>query len=397
MRRAGFTGDIWPDETQELLLRAALLPGGPGVAAWAAVRPRIDVDRLPGELHRLIPLLAKALTARGVDDPELPRLKGVYQFSWYRNQLLFADAAALLAALKAAGVPTMLLRGAAMVVAYQGDAGARPMNDLDVLVRPGQVEHGRRSAQASGWWPVAGSEPLEHREAAVTLRNRQGRVIRLHWQPSRNMPLPDVAREPMWQRSVEVTLGHTATRVPDPADHLVQACIDGARANSGSTLRWITDLTVLLGAVPDIDWDLVASEARRHHVSLLIAEALRYLVEALGVDVPRAAIAAMAAAPTSPRERLAHRLSLTTSPRVTSAAELLGRFTRLTADLPLSRAAATAPTFLQTMLGVQRRRDLPVAVARKAVRALAPPSPALTSLSTAGSAVNGRQPTRDRP
>ena len=72
MRRAGFTGDIWPDEIQELLLRAALLPGDAGVAAWAAVRPRIDVDHLPGELHRLMPLLSKALTAGGVDDPVCP-------------------------------------------------------------------------------------------------------------------------------------------------------------------------------------------------------------------------------------------------------------------------------------------------------------------------------------
>ena len=65
MRRTGFTGDIWPDEIQELLLRAALLPGDPGVAAWAAVRPRIDIDHLPGELHRLMPPLSKALVASG--------------------------------------------------------------------------------------------------------------------------------------------------------------------------------------------------------------------------------------------------------------------------------------------------------------------------------------------
>ena len=125
MRRNGFTGDIWPDEIQELLLRAALLPGDPGAAAWAAVRPRIDIDRLPGELHRLIPPLAKALAARGVEDPDLPRLKGVYQFSWYRNQLLLIDGAALLSALDAAGVSTLLLRGAAMVAEYHGgDAGS---------------------------------------------------------------------------------------------------------------------------------------------------------------------------------------------------------------------------------------------------------------------------------
>jgi Uncharacterised nucleotidyltransferase len=383
MRRAGFTGDIWPDEIQELLLRAALVPGDPGAAAWAAVRPRIDVDHLPGELHRLIPLLSKALTARGIDDPELPRLKGVYQFSWYRNQLLFTDGAALLSALEAAGVATMLLRGAAMAVAYHGDAGVRPMNDLDVLVRAGDMDRARRVAEAEGWRLVAGSEPFERREAAAALRNDQGRVIRLHWQPSRNVA-PEAGSEPMWQRAIEITFRDTATRVPSAADHLVYACIDGARANSGSTLRWVTDGSVLIGAVPGLDWDAVVSEAGRHHVSLLVGEALRYLVEALDVDLPHGAVEALAATPTTPRERLAHRLSLTTSPRVASAAEVLGRFTRLTADLPLSRAVATAPAFLQTMLGVERRRDLPVAAARKAARAVVSPTPPVASLSVAG-------------
>jgi Uncharacterised nucleotidyltransferase len=397
MRRAGFTGDIWPDEIQELLLRAALMPGDPGAAAWAAVRPRIDIDHLPGELHRLIPLLSKALTARGVDDPELPRLKGVYQFSWYRNQLLFTDGAALLGALEAAGVTTMLLRGAAMAVAYHGDTGVRPMNDLDVLVQAGDMDRARRVAEAEGWRLVAGSEPFERREAAAALRNDQGRVIRLHWQPSRNVSLPEAAWKPMWQRAIEVTFHHTATRVPSAADHLVHACIDGARANSGSTLRWVTDGSVLIGAVPGLDWDVVVSEAGRHHVSLLVGEALRYLVEALDLDVPHGAVEALAATPTTPRERLAHRLSLTTSPRVASAAEVLGRFTRLTADLPLSRAVATAPAFLQAMLGVERRRDLPVAAARKAARAVMSPTPSMASLSIAGPVPAGRQPARKPP
>jgi hypothetical protein len=110
MRRTGFTGDIWPDDIQELLLRAALLPGDDGASAWAAVRPRIDIDRLPGELHRLMSALSKALVACGVNDPELSRLKGVYQFSWYRNQLLFADGARLIGALEGVGIPTMLVR-----------------------------------------------------------------------------------------------------------------------------------------------------------------------------------------------------------------------------------------------------------------------------------------------
>jgi hypothetical protein len=397
MRRAGFTGDIWPDEIQELLLRAALLPGDAGVGAWAAVRPRIDIDHLPGELHRLMPPLSKALTAGGIDDPELPRLKGVYQFSWYRNQLLFTDGAALVGALDTAGVSTLLLRGAAMVVAYHGDAGVRPMNDIDVLVREAEMGRARRVAEAEGWRPVAGSERFERREAAAVLRNDQGRVVRLHWQPSRNVSLPDAAWEPMRQRAVEVTFHHTVTRVPSVADHLVLACIDGARANSGSSLRWITDVTVLLRTVPDLNWDIVLSEARRHHVSLLVSEALRYLALALDVKVPRPVVEALAATPTTPRERLAHRLSLTTTPRVASAAEVLGRFTRLTADLPLWRVTTAAPAFLQATLGVERRRDLPVATVRKAVQAVVSPAPPMASLSIAGPAAAGREPARKQP
>jgi hypothetical protein len=390
MRRTGFTGDIWPDGIKELLLRAALMPGHEGAAAWTAVRPRIDVDHLPGELHRLIPLLWKALADRGIDDPELARLKGVYQYSWYRNQLLFADGAALIAALEAAGVRTMLLRGGAMAVAHHRDAGIRLMNDLDVLVTAADLDRSRRLAEAGGWCPLAGSKQFERREAAVTLQNREGRIIRLHWTPSRNVPLPE-ASEAMWRRPVSVTFKHVETRVPSAADHLLYACIDGARANSGSTLRWIGDVTVLLRVVPDINWDVLVAEARRHRVSLLIGEALRYLVDTFDAGVPPAVLAALAAAPATRRDRLAHRLSLTTSPRMPSAAEVLGRHTRLTADIPLSRAVATAPTFLQDLLGAQRRRDVPAAVARKAVRAVMSPAPSMAESERIRPAERGRR------
>ncbi len=132
-------------------------------------------------------------------------------------------------------------------------------------------------------------------------------------------------------------------------------------------------------------------------MSLLVGEALRYLAQVVAATVPSEVIGALAATPTTPRERLAHRLSLTTTPRVASAAELLGRFTRLTADLPLWRALAAAPGFLQAMVGVEHRRELPVAVARKAIRAIVSPAPPLASLSTAGSPATGQPTARRSP
>jgi hypothetical protein len=385
MRRSGFTGDIWPDEIQELLLRTALLSASSSAEAWAEVRPRIDIDRLPGELHRLIPLLARALTRTGISEPELQRLKGVYQFSWYRNQVLLAEGASLIRALEAAGVATMVIRGAAAAAGYYGDTGLRPMNDFDVLVSPDHIDEARCTAEAEGWRTVDGSPTWQRRERATAVRNDSGRVVRLHWTPSRNLPIADDLWQRMRQRAVQIPLLENATMVPSAADFLVLACIDGARANSGSLLRWITDVTILLRAA-DPDWDVVVSEARRYHVSLLVAEALRYL-ETFDVRVPREVNVALASAHTKPREKLAHRLSLTTSPRAPSAYEVLGRFIRQTVYLPLADALKTVPVFLGDVLAVRRGRDLPVAVAHKAIDAILRPRSSQASLSAAGAPV----------
>lgn len=385
MRRPGFTGDIWPDDIQELLLQAALIPGERGLDAWYAVRPRIDVDHLPGELHRLMPLLSKALTTRGLDDPDLPRLKGVYQFSWYRNTMLFSDASALLRQLDVAAIPTMLLRGAAIAVGHGGDVGLRAMNDLDLLVPRADFDRAREVAAATGWSALNLERPMEQKLGTAALRSAGGRVVRVHWQPSPHLALPHVPWDDLWERAVPARLNDTGTRVPSAADHLVHACVDGARADSGSSLRWVTDTVTLLGAPgAGVDWDLVAAEARRLRVSLLLSEALRYLEKALDAGVPDAARQVLGGTPTTARDRVAHRLSLTTTPRVAPAAEILGRLTRLTAHLSVPRAIAAAPQVLAAVFDVERRRDLPVVAARKVARAVVSPTPPRASLSQAG-------------
>ena len=387
MRRPGFPGDIWPDEIQELLLRAALGDDERAAAAWSAVRPRIDVDQLPGELHRLMPMLSRTLTASGVDAPDLARLKGVYQFSWYRNTMLFTDAADLLRRFNAADISTMLLRGAAIVVGYRSDLGLRAMNDVDILVPSEHLHRAQWVARAAGWNPLVRAQPLERRFGAAPVLNAQGRVVRLHWQPSANLALPDARWDQLWQRAVPVRVRDSTTLLPSAADHLVHACVDGARANSGSSLRWITNAMAILSApTPQVDWEVVVAEARRLRVSLLLDDALRYLQQTFDATIPSAALTALRATPVSPRDRLAHRLSLTTTPRVASAGELLGRFLRLTDDRNMIRAAAALPDFCATVLDVERGSGLPSVVLRRVARAVLSPTPPLGSLSRAGTA-----------
>jgi hypothetical protein len=96
------------------------------------------------------------------------------------------------------------------------------------------------------------------------------------------------------------------------------------------------------------------------------------------------ALSALRSTPATFRDRMAHRLSLTTTPRVASAGETLGRFLRLTADLKMPQAAATLPDYCAAVLGAERDHGLPVIALKKVTRAVLSPTPPLASFSRAG-------------
>ncbi|HVF32742.1 MAG TPA: nucleotidyltransferase family protein [Acidimicrobiales bacterium] len=366
MRRPGAAGSFWPTPLQEQLLRAALLPDE-GADVWRRVRPQVDVDLLPGELHRLIPLLARTLADAGVDDPDLARLRGVRQFTWYRNQRLFAEAGTVAATLAERGIQPLLIRGAATTLRAYGDVGLRPMNDLDLLVRPDEVEATARNLRADGWRRLAQPRAKREAEGVDAFANPEGRRLLVHWRPSRNLRAAPV----WWEEGERVQLGGAEVATMDAEAHLVQLIADGARALSGSTLRWIADATMLLQG-PSPAWSRVAEVAGQVGVSLVVADALAYLREIVEAPIPDEAVRQVrSAGPSSLQLRMAHRLSGTDVPRFGRMPELLGRHLRLAAnDGPVNTITAL-PHFLQAALGVDRATALPVALARRAAAAIA--------------------------
>jgi hypothetical protein len=110
-------------------LRAALRPGDEGVAAWATLRDVLDLDDIwDPDIHRLLPLVYVNLRDAGVDDPDLPRLKGLYRRTWYLNQLKLAEARPWLELLQGEGIDTLLLKGVPLGLEYYGDLGQRPIS-----------------------------------------------------------------------------------------------------------------------------------------------------------------------------------------------------------------------------------------------------------------------------
>src|SRR6202008_4308852 len=128
------------------------LPPDEAAAAWADVRSDLVLDDLwDAELHRLLPLVHSKLRAAGVADPDLARLRGLPRRTWYENQVALHRVRPGLDQLRAAGIPTLFLKGAPLALEHYGDLGLRPMADIDVLVPWADAPRALDLLEAAGW------------------------------------------------------------------------------------------------------------------------------------------------------------------------------------------------------------------------------------------------------
>lgn len=372
--RAATEGGCWPSAVQTQLLRAAVLGGEEARAAWSSWKSAERLEEADLGSQRLFPLLYRNLVALGVTDPELTRLKGIYHSSWYRNQFLLGDAADALRRLDAAGLDTMVLKGVALARLYYRDAGARPMDDVDVLVHRPHAERALAVLAAGGWRPKLPGA-LRHGLGtvhAVALESSNGRGLDLHWY-SLAAPSSD---EPFWASSVELEVGGVRTRALSPADQLLHTAVHGARWNAVHPLRWMADAAAIGGtAGAEISWERLVQEAGRRRVTLALAAALEQLVDAIGFSVPPWLLEHLRDAPATPLERSVQRA--TTRPIGGGVSIVWDRYSRLSRLEPALHLTDFLGEYFRADDGRQLaarlvRRAGRVAWTRLALRALPP-------------------------
>jgi hypothetical protein len=312
-------GGCWPTAEQALLLRAILLAQPEAGAAWRQWRAAVDLDLLDAGSVRLLPQLYRRLQRDGVRDPSMGRLRGVYRHAWYANQLRLRDLAALCRALADRGIEAMLLKGAALVTAWYGDPGLRPMDDVDVLVPSGLAAAAAQTLAGLGWRPQV---PMTRRHAAaghaMDFYSAAGQRLDLHWRLLPECCWPG-ADDAVWERSARAAVRGAPVRVLAPADQLFHLSAHGVRWEPVPPVRWIADATAVLARGDAVDWDTLVAEAARRRMTPPVRDALRYLRQAFGAPVPERVIAALAAAPVTAAERWEYRL------RTRPANPLVGR------------------------------------------------------------------------
>jgi hypothetical protein len=376
MRKPGYPGHFWPSPLQEQVLRAALLPGEAGAAAWARLRPDLDVDDLRDfEIYRLLPLVQRNLEGLGVDDRDLPRMRGLARRTWYENQMRLQELLPDLERLRSAGIDVMVLKGVPLGLQYYRDLSLRPMADVDVLVPTGAAEEAMAVLEADGW-PVSRRKLRDWHGTGLV--HPDGRTLDLHWHVSIWLLLADEPRtdDDFWSASVPIEVSGLPLRALCPADQLLHVCIHGAWSVSYAQVRWIADAaTVVRAAGDNLDWDRLTAQVSRRRVMLPVGTALRYLAEEFDVPVPARVLATLGGLRPTRRERRAFQAN---SRRIIGR-RLVGHplamwayWSQRSAKWSRGRAFAGFLGFVKEIWGIDNTWELPAVAASKAVGKLLP-------------------------
>jgi len=272
-----------PTEAQRLLLRACVLPPEQALDAWRQWREGHQ-GALDDASARLLPLAQHRLGAAAQDAARLD----AYRATWIANTGLLSRLASALLALQAAGLRTLVLKGAALSVLHYRDAGARVMTDCDVLVPEADTERAWNVLCAAGW--KCGAPPAEWRKRgqhAGTLGHPEApMILDLHRHAIHACQGPG-EDDGFWARAVPLRVGDIASLALGPADQLLHVLAHGLRWSKRQPFHWIADAATIVRASGDgLSWDALYDEARRRRLLPVIATGLKLVDEVAPGIVP---------------------------------------------------------------------------------------------------------------
>ena len=296
------------DETE--LLRSCLqVRYGPRRDAALAERTRgLDTDgweslRVHSEAERLAPLLHDAVAGRvAVPAVSLAALQRARRATGLRNLVLQRELARCLSALDGAGLAAIVLKGAALAEAVYGDVSLRPMGDIDLLVRRGDLVAASATLHELGYESVrAETHPgtLAEYENELLFRKR-GRVdtdLDVHWSLFDSPYYQSrLAMEWFWETAAPLAAAGPAALMLGPEALLLHLCGHLELHHYGRGLLWTYDIVEVVHRYRDrIDWDTLVTRARMYELARPVGAALRAAAVDWGAPVPSEAVDALAA------------------------------------------------------------------------------------------------------
>jgi hypothetical protein len=296
-----------PSQQQEMLLKAALQEGNSSLLTWRHLISLPGFDLQTPTNQQLMPLLYRNLRAQGLSHCLPDNLKIESMFTWTQNQRIFQRIQRTLPVLHDEKIPTLLLKGAALIPLYYRDYGARGMGDFDLLVPEKHFQRAIRLLRANGWKPVD-DHRLENFDArfdqAIHMADEEDNCLDLHCHVLSMLSYGENSDCRFWEGSVPAVIANVETRTLCTTDHLIHTCVHGFHWADVKTVRWVADAGIILRrASKDIDWGRFVNTSMELGIILQVSETLAYLRKTFAWDIPLSVLDALQSRPVSRANR----------------------------------------------------------------------------------------------
>ena len=243
----------------------------------------------------------------------------------------------VLAALRGAGIPVMVLKGWGLVpTIYNGDHGQRRCGDIDILVPPedaARAEHIMQDIGCEGeaeHWPGYlrryGSSRM-YRPPRDAATSRHVGTIDLHWVL---MPPPFHSQQSdtqgLFERAAQLNVAGVDACVPSPEDHLVYCCAHQARHHDvdEAWFRYFEAAALFISRGSAFDWDTVARRAQDWRLVLPLQGTIAHIESLWPGIVPKRALATISSLQATRAERAVHHWGIEETGNLTAYAVLSG-------------------------------------------------------------------------
>ncbi|MEN2990542.1 nucleotidyltransferase family protein [Tistrella sp. BH-R2-4] len=211
----------------------------------------------------------------------------------------------MMAALEAAGLRAMSIKGPMVGRRFMARPELRLSNDLDILVDPARLDDAEAVIAANGYYRIRPAPDLSparlayHRrwrkDAAFLAHDRgQGPMIECHWRIFDNPRLLPLDFEALWAARRMDSLNGAAIPVIGDVQQLVYLAMHGAN-HGWFRLKWVADFAAVAAAAPLADRLAAAELARRLGVLPVLNHALSLAVRFFSIPLDPSETARIAA------------------------------------------------------------------------------------------------------
>lgn len=260
--------------------------------AWAAKMTSADWTTLLAQAHHHdLAGLVFVLCQRAKLLPQMPPtvvndLQNVYARTVASNLKLYRQLGQVLTTMQAAGIPTLLLKGAHLAQTVYGDIGLRAMSDLDLLVTEADLPRAHQLLLALGYRPPTTISSTFHH--LPELSKPGAFPIDLHWTIMPIRQHQSLPMTPLWQRAIPLDGALAGAVGLVPVDLLLHLILHTAVQHTFVFgLRSLYDIaTVIRTYDATLDWSQVAEQANAWQIGRAAYLTLTLCQELLGTPIP---------------------------------------------------------------------------------------------------------------